>query len=180
MKRGILKWALLGVAAAGALAVVVMLGASMAPSRKAAALALATIDVSAVAPGDFRRFEATLPIFVYRPRDAAWEEVRSFDRDVQDPKIQTFVPELGVFVVIGVGTFKEGGYRCVLNYAPEDQPPIVALDFTWRGGYVDMCRGAVYDYAGRALRVGATAPNLEPVTIRSVNASVAELQLFGS
>ena len=94
------------------------------------------------------------PVLIYHRTDQQAQALKAADTRLLDAEStksrqpswakneqRSSLPEY--FVSIGVGT----DFSCPIDLLPASQEPF--MDKPWAGGFVDECRGARYDFAGR-------------------------------
>ena len=167
----------IGVAATG-----FVLLRSLEPSETARAKNIVYVRAHDLAPGEVRKvIVGRFLLLIYRPTPEAMADLDVLNAQVWDPSRRSYISELGLFAYLGEGTH----LGCVLKEVPK----VKGSEYTpqWRGGFLETCGDASYDYAGRRIRnrefalygYGAELPNLITPTIRVVNDGELRVEMVG-
>jgi len=177
MKKAPLKYAALLLAMTGAIAIIYIFAASMRPSARAIADAQYLLDVSTLTPGKPLIFkDLNRPIFVYRPTQEEWNDIKFLDSHVWDRNYGGYETNSGVFVFWGISTH----VPCVLVHIPKGKSTLSNVAGVWLGGYFDPCGDSSYDYAGRTIKTytytkngyNAEVPNLKSPRFKIQNSQM--------
>jgi hypothetical protein len=132
------------VALSGAVTLVYVLLQSLQPSESSRVQNTGYFRVDGLAPGAIRRYVVgRSALLVYRPTKEALADLDELNDHVWDASRRSFISKLGIFVYLDQGTH----LGCVLKEVPK--LPKNEYRPQWRGGLLETCGDASYDYAGR-------------------------------
>jgi Rieske Fe-S protein len=136
----------LGVVAIAIIGVVLL--RSLQPTATARANNVAYVRVDNLAPGEVRSYLLSngAPLLIYRPTPESLADLDVLNDHVWDPARRSYISALGVFVYLD----RSSHLGCVLKEVPKSK----ATEYSpqWRGGLLENCGDASYDYAGRRIK----------------------------
>lgn len=150
-RREALKLLVIGMSVLGVVATAYPLVASLSPSAKADNDSFVVFDMPPLMPGIvYSENIKGVNLFLLKPTHEQLASIKLLDAHVWNPEIQTYNPELGIYIYWG----HSPKWGCPLEHKPAQQSRLVEWDKTakWLGGYWDSWCEVSYDFSGRAIK----------------------------
>lgn len=133
------------------------------------------IDLTAIPAGEIKKYKIQgKPVIVVHATNEMIRDLQRIDNEVWDKNIYSNVSlQNGAtyFIFYSISNL----HGCGLKHIPKGGEIPYQEEWRWAGGFVDVFHDALYDYAGRAIRLGSNVPNVLSPSVVIMKGGIAKV-----